>query len=129
MDSPGDLVQLLEDPDSLERTSAAAVLKALQELKPSPHYINHWQEMNKTVKIRSRFTQHSLKRGRAAELWALAAKGEITVERVMFELKHKSIEAALAYAPSPLHTAQALRLRNEQSQQQTSSTKRTKRRN
>ncbi len=129
VDSPGSLLELLEDPLHLERTSPAKIDAALRNLGPSKAYVHHWQEMNKTVKIRPHFSKHSFKRGRAAELWALAAKGDITVERVMFELKHKSIEAALAYAPSPLHTAQAMRLRNEQVPQQPSSKRRPRRPN
>jgi hypothetical protein len=62
--------------------------------------------------VRTSFTLHSLKRGRAAELWVLAASGDITISQLLHELKHKTLEAALAYAPIPALAAQAIARHN-----------------
>ena len=123
IDAPGALAELLARPRLLEQTSVAAVRKALALLHPSAAYIKRWQSLNPTVKIRDHFTLHSLKRGRAAELWQLAAEGRKSTEEVMFELKHQDIKSALAYAPSPAATAEALK-REKALRRQPSSTRR-----
>lgn len=109
IDHPGELTILTRDPTILRQTSSTAVRKALRTIKPPRAYVDHWQRLNNSVKIRRHFTLHSMKRGRAAELWTRAAEGTIPVATVLRELKHKSIEAALAYGPSPAATALAIR--------------------
>ncbi len=113
IDEPGPLLELLRSPDLLGRTSPQEVDQALLLIRPTPDYVKRWRAANPTVELRNHFTRHSLKRGRAAELWELAARGQISVDRLRFELKHQSIECALAYAPSPSVTATAIRLANE----------------
>lgn len=120
----GDLRQLLNEPALIDRSSPARVLSVLKQLRPTSNYVNRWQELNKTVRIREHFSKHSLKRGRAAELWDKAATGEITVQQVMHELKHRTIEAALAYAPSPAATARAMRFANSSASPQRLSSRR-----
>jgi len=110
---PGILTTLIDDPNILRRTSPSAVRRALALMKPPRSYVAHWQRLNRTVKIRAHFTFHSMKRGRAAILWDRAAQGVIPVATVMRELKHKSVEAALAYGPSPAATALAIRREEE----------------
>jgi len=109
IEKPGILTILTQDPGILRRTSPTAVRRALRLIKPPRRYVAHWQRMNLTVKIRSHFTFHSMKRGRAAILWERAALGIIPIQTVLRVLKHKSMEAALAYGPSPAATAQAIR--------------------
>lgn len=98
----------LRDPTILSRTSLQRCLTKLRSVKPSQHYIASWQRLHTTAKLRDHFTLHSLKRGRAAELWQQAAHGSITLELLLHRLKHKSIEAALAYAPCPALAARAI---------------------
>lgn len=112
VDKPGLLTILIEQPDILTQTTPKEVRKTLRLCRPSARYIQLWQRLNNTVTIRRRFTGHSMKRGRAAELWEQAANGTTTISTVMHELKHQSIQAALAYAPSPQMTAEAVRLNN-----------------
>ena len=112
VDHPGCVMTLIDEPNLLSQTSPKQVRKILHLFKPTTQYIQRWQALNNTVTIRSRFTGHSMKRGRAAELWQQAAQGTVTIATVMHELKHQSLEAALAYAPSPQLTAQAIQLRN-----------------
>jgi uncharacterized protein len=107
-----DLQILLRDRGILQRSSSQKVLAALKRLRPSRQYVAHWDALNPTNLVRSTFTLHSLKRGRAAELWTCAAAGSITVTQLMHELKHKSIEAALAYSPMPALSAEAIAKRN-----------------
>ena len=94
--------------DVLRRTSARKCLQLLQSAKPSQKYIAHFQRMNPTVRIRTHFTMHSPKRGRAEELWQDAAAGRTTVQMVLHRLKHKSETSALAYAPDPVVAARAI---------------------
>ena len=52
-------------------------------------------------------------RGRGHELWLDAANGRIQVPEVLHRMKHKSIEAALAYAPDPALAAEAIHKYNQ----------------
>jgi hypothetical protein len=108
----GILRHLLIDRSVLSRTSPARVLRAVSSLKPSDKYILQWQGWNPAHQVRTSFTLHSLKRGRAAELWVMAASGDITISQLLHELKHKTLEAALAYAPIPALAAQAIARHN-----------------
>lgn len=94
--------------DVLRHTSARKCLKLLQSAKPSAKYIEYYQRLNPTVRIRHHFTMHSPKRGRAEELWRDAANGKTTVQMVLHRLKHKSETSALAYAPDPVVAARAI---------------------
>ena len=121
LEKPGALSMLLSRPRLLEHASKKEVAKALASVRPSPTYIERWQRLNPTVNIRQRFTLHSLKRGRAAELWN---QGRMSTDEVMFELKHQDIKSALAHAPSPAATAEALKREKALRRQQSSSPKR-----
>ena len=96
IDNPGPLLELLRHPELLQQTSPQEVDRALLLRLPDQDYVKRWQAANPTVELRNHFTRHSLKRGRAAELWELAARGQISVDRLRFELKHQSLECALA---------------------------------
>jgi integrase len=105
-----DLRQLshLEVCEQVLKVSRMALTQALNETRPSKQYVKAWQSQLPLASLRNRFTGHSLKRGRAAELWAQAAAGTIPIQEVMHVLKHKSLKSAMAYSPSPLLTARAI---------------------
>lgn len=118
IDNPGILRCLLERPHLLEHTNKRQVRRLLKTIQVPTKYKEYWVRMNPTVELRDHFTLHSLKRGRGHELWKAAAKGTLQLPEVLHRMKHKSEEAALAYAPDPVLAAEAVRRYNQGKQKQ-----------
>ena len=113
VENPGALKLLCRRPDVLLQSSPKEVLRTLRQFTPPKAYVKRWQALNPTIRVRNHFTLHSLKRGRGYELWLDAANGRIQVPEVLHRMKHKSIEAALAYAPDPALAAEAIHKYNQ----------------
>lgn len=115
VDDPGPLRALLKRPQLIQQVTPAQVTKLFKQIKVSKAYRKQWQQRNPTVVVRDHFTLHSLKRGRGDELWRAAADGKLQLQEVLHRMKHKSVEAALAYAPDPVLAAEAVRRNNSSS--------------
>lgn len=94
----------------MKTVSSQSITSFLRGITPPTAYVARYQAMNPTTIVRQHFTQHSLKRGAAERLWLQASRSKTTVEMVLHRLKHKSLEASLAYAPNPLTAAKAIEL-------------------
>lgn len=103
------LLPLADNADCLLQVSKSQVRRLLKSIPVRRSYVVKWQRLDPSVIVRTHFTGHSLKRGRGAELWRLAADGLVTVDTVMHTMKHLSIEAALSYAPDPAMASEAIR--------------------
>ena len=113
VENPGALKLLCRRPEVLLQSSPMEVLRVLRQFTVPKAYVKRWQALNPTIRVRNHLTLHSLKRGRGYELWLDAANGRIQVPEVLHRMKHKSIEAALAYAPDPALAAEAIHKYNQ----------------
>jgi hypothetical protein len=106
-----ELLGLCKNPPLLAKVLAVpkqTMIKAMNVNKVPKDYVQKWQRMDPLHRVRSRFTGHSLKRGRAAILWGQAASGDMEITELLHRLKHKSLPSAMAYSPCPAVTATAL---------------------
>lgn len=82
--------------------------RCLAHLKPSVAWIAEMAASRPRHTVRTRFTEHSVKRGAALQLWRALARQEITETQLMRALKHKEVRSSLGYCPDPAAAATGL---------------------
>ena len=101
-------IPLLTCTDILVNNPLTKIYNFLRSIVPHHDYVTMWQQANPSTKVRPRFSLHSLKRGKADELWMEVLKGTLTIPALLHKLKHKSLESSLAYTPRPNIAALAM---------------------
>ena len=104
------LLPLKRNPNVFRSATYERVRTLLRRIPVQPRYHRTWLQKRPNSLLRDHWSGHSMKRGRAATLWADAARGRTTIANVMRVLKHKTQQSALEYCPCPVYAARALEL-------------------